>query len=754
MKLISLVASNFKKHVSLTLDFTDGLNVIIGPNWAGKSSALEALICALYGQAVLPAKKEDIPTWGKTNYNVQLAFKHNQETYLVERSLRNAEVKDATDSRLLASGHTACTKFIEDLLGLSFKTFALFVLSQQGETTGALTFGATALQRQVEDFSGADIIDKVVAAARQGMNRLQGRVEEPEVPFTHQLEQVVCEREGLSTELYDFQESLRDTKTKLTTLQGKKADNQTAVSELEQQVAQLQEDVQKERRLLQRIETLSTEFKAAKRRYMEIAVPAVSMETMENKQARIQARLDDLHQSIQVWKAHQTAVNNWAQTTEALTAEGQRWGAKIPELKSMIEEKAQVQADWDKLQEELTAKTAQLNDATAEQKHLASEVKTVKRAISAGVCSECERPFEGVDSHGMEEKLEGLVIQQRNCTSRINSLEDEVQELTSKAGPLAKIVHSDPEAELEKVAQEIGRINEQLETLERPQLPPEATVRTEAACTAAVEQCDQLRTELGAIAYEMKAFKKAKLQQDEAAEEARNMEQLLAAKKQELEDLDVDGAEDRLAGKQAELKALVEKGDSLKDQVHDLQLQEKTLQSDVRDFSQQIDRLAKEEETLKIKIEAQKELSGEIDRHKRLIKHLTDSRSQYMQKVWDHILGLASKTLSTATQGVLTRVLRDESGNFLADERGKLTPLANLSGAQKAFVGVSVRVGLSAALYGKTGLLILDEPSADMNAENSMQLAGALMGLGGQCLLITHRPFEQLAAQNLIEIGG
>ena len=180
--------------------------MIIGPNWAGKSSVLEALVCALYGQAVLPAKKEDIPTWGKTNYSVQLVFTHNQESYLVERSLRNAEVKDATDASLLASGHTACTKFIEDLLGLSFKTFALFVLSQQGETTGVLTFGATALQRQVEDFSGADIIDKVVAAARQGMNRLQGKFEEPEVPFSQQIEEVMGELKKLggrtSTENY------------------------------------------------------------------------------------------------------------------------------------------------------------------------------------------------------------------------------------------------------------------------------------------------------------------------------------------------------------------------------------------------------------------------------------------------------------------------------------------------------------------------------------------------------------------------
>ena len=129
------------------------------------------------------------------------------------------------------------------------------------------------------------------------------------------------------------------------------------------------------------------------------------------------------------------------------------------------------------------------------------------------------------------------------------------------------------------------------------------------------------------------------------------MEQLLAAKQQELEDLNVTGAEDRLAIKQTELSVLVEMNNELKDRVHGAKLQEQVIKADIRDLRQQEARLSQGEETLKEKAKLQSELYADIDQHKRLIKHLTDSRAQYMQKVWDHILGLASKTLATSTQG-------------------------------------------------------------------------------------------------------
>ena len=342
------------------------------------------------------------------------------------------------------------------------------------------------------------------------MNRLQGRVEEPEVPFAHQLEQVVCEREGVVSELGELDTALERAQTELTLLENRKAANSETLGVTQQEVDALQDDVQKERRLLQRIETLTTEVKAAKRRYMEIDVPGVSMEALESRQVRLQEKLDSKTQAVQVWKQYEAEVAKWQQGTSSLAAEGQRWSVQFAPLKQKISEKEAARVEWDVLQSDLAAKTAQLSEETAEQKLLTAEMRSVKRAISEGVCSECERPFEGVDSHGMKDKLDGLVVQQQNCTNRVNGIETEVGTLNAKANPLTKIVHSSPEEELEKVNREIARIDDQLQAWERPQLSAEAVVKSEAECAAVVEECDQLKADLGAVASEMNAFKRPK----------------------------------------------------------------------------------------------------------------------------------------------------------------------------------------------------------------------------------------------------
>lgn len=115
---------------------------------------------------------------------------------------------------------------------------------------------------------------------------------------------------------------------------------------------------------------------------------------------------------------------------------------------------------------------------------------------------------------------------------------------------------------------------------------------------------------------------------------------------------------------------------------------------------------------------------------------------------------MASHKVKISTAGTITRVARDNNGGFVAEEQGKWVPVANCSGAQKGHIGVALRVGLAASLYGNSALLVLDEPTDAMNETNSMQLAGSLMGLGGQCVMITHRPFEQLSANNVIQVGA
>ena len=181
MNIISITTTNFKKLGSKTVKFSDGLNVLVGDNAAGKSTVLEAIEAALYGFSTLACKKEHIATWGQQQYGVELSFTKDDKSYTVKRSNNNASI--TCEDELIANGNTATTSAVVELLGINSKDFNFFVKSKQGETTGILNFGATELTRKVEDFGGIGRLDKLIKAARDNASMSKKLIEsigEPE----------------------------------------------------------------------------------------------------------------------------------------------------------------------------------------------------------------------------------------------------------------------------------------------------------------------------------------------------------------------------------------------------------------------------------------------------------------------------------------------------------------------------------------------------------------------------------------------
>lgn len=170
MILTELHTRNFKKLGDRDFTFSTGLNFILGKNGAGKSTLTRAIGAALFGVSALPGVADDVATWGKATWSVSLHFDIAGSGYVVTRSKSSASLY--RDKELIASGNTPVTKEIESLLGLDVKDYHLFVHSRQGETSYVLRYGATALQRKVEEFSGVDVIDKV-----QGLARSKQKVE-------------------------------------------------------------------------------------------------------------------------------------------------------------------------------------------------------------------------------------------------------------------------------------------------------------------------------------------------------------------------------------------------------------------------------------------------------------------------------------------------------------------------------------------------------------------------------------------------
>lgn len=156
--LIQLKLTNFQQHTDLSIDFTEGLNVIRGSNEAGKSTVYRAIAYALFGARALPDSLEDTVTWEQPvgSLRVELTFMVGKNTFKIVRKKSGAEL---TGEGVTASGHAEVTAFVERQLGASSKVAQATLLTNQKSLTDGLDSSSTPL---IEKLAGLDLFDVLV----------------------------------------------------------------------------------------------------------------------------------------------------------------------------------------------------------------------------------------------------------------------------------------------------------------------------------------------------------------------------------------------------------------------------------------------------------------------------------------------------------------------------------------------------------------------------------------------------------------
>lgn len=166
----SIEMGNFLSHSDTKLDFDDGVTVFVGHNGAGKSSIIDAITFALFGQHTRKSNKSLIKRGTNQAYS-KVNFSVNGITYLAERKIDNkgtlsAQFSEYNDGKFIpiAAGERkqfgeSMTSEVEKRIGLDYEKLKIASIVQQGELNSIIKAKPKEFKELLNAIIGIDKLD-------------------------------------------------------------------------------------------------------------------------------------------------------------------------------------------------------------------------------------------------------------------------------------------------------------------------------------------------------------------------------------------------------------------------------------------------------------------------------------------------------------------------------------------------------------------------------------------------------------------
>ena len=168
MILTKLKLENFKKYVSHSISFEEGLTGIIGKNGSGKSTIFEAILFALYGELKNKGDKEIVRNANasiKDVVSVDLDFEFENTPYKISREFRgktlSANAKLYKNEELLITGAKETTAYIVKLTKMNKDAFSHTLFASQKELTSLSTKKPEDRKKMIRKLLGLEKIDYI-----------------------------------------------------------------------------------------------------------------------------------------------------------------------------------------------------------------------------------------------------------------------------------------------------------------------------------------------------------------------------------------------------------------------------------------------------------------------------------------------------------------------------------------------------------------------------------------------------------------
>lgn len=698
MKLHSLKLKSFLIHEDKSLSYTKGLNVVRGPNEAGKSSQAEAFGYLLVGSSALEKSLEDTVNYNaksKSSLRVDGAFSHDGVEYTAYRSATGAEISTAgAEGKILCTGQKQVTQYIENLLGLPAGRAHHILFANQNEVRGVLAVGPTAASEFIEKLAGFSEIDALIKKAVDTLPN--GNTEALET-------QISSADEALAAltvpEVPDHSKAIAEAAAeRAVLLAGIKTAREVAAA----QAARKAE-------VLRQRQTLTNDLGLINGQISSGTAALAELQTLLSEESSLRTQAGNLEQVFAAGKTLQVY-----REIAAVAHPEEVWEGSWEDLDAEIRDKSLALRTGEQL---LT--TAQANRSAKASQRVSSQVCPIGR----GVCLQAGDPAEAARLNA------AIDVELAEFDATIQGLSVSVVDLRAEIKTLEKLT-----AQQQALMTKAGAWPEHLVEWDTSTIPNRVSFKG-----AKPEEVDVVSAEAEYAAVQKKL---GKIPPGGAQAVAVAEEKLrgLAVRKAELETAlskciedapaEVDHLQQVPGWEQEAESLLLWSNDSLREQ--ELAAQQRT------------SALAERERWESSKAVALEDLRVRRG-NSEFIKALKEARLRVSEKLWGTVMGGVSNYFSRL-RGRPSVVSRSANGFLIDGKAGRP------SGSTLDILGLALRIVL-AKVFANTGLLVIDEPSAGCDQERTANMAAVVMAAGfEQVIWIAHSDIAEIGSANLIEM--
>lgn len=774
MRLLSLELRNYRKFRQAALEFPQGLIGVLGPNGVGKSTLVEAIAWALYGNKpeIVRTTKEGLKRVGARPADpceAILRFLLDRDEFRVVRRLEGRALAPKVfleiNGKLAAQGDEAVAEALLKRLGLDHKAFFTSVFARQKEL-GALS--------ELDPAERKRLILRMlqVETVEEGLRRLSadqtaltqsvavGRVRlESMVTVEQRLDELARQVGEIQGTLAGLHERVRSSQVELERLEAVRRElegKRRRASEFDQELAAGQAAARAEER---RLGELQEELQQLQKAARELdALPQVQKE-LEAAEERLK-RLLTLQETAALQRERAERIESLEQTHKRSEKERERLRreldkeADLPaEIADANGKLAETRSEWDELQRGLAELVQRQAVARGELAHSEEHLAQFQRLGPESPCPTCGRPLSEVFGpltrkteetrersrqtlHEIQTATERLEVTRGELERRLAALEKKRQALSKR-----EIRRAELQTSFSAQAAELKRSKAEFTKL-LAKAPKAVAAPSPAELEQAQRTVEGIRKRYTAL----------------VATQTRVAGQL--AVEASITSLERSLGEWRRRGEQlkASLESLGRPGEELEKTRSELEAATRAFAEVRRDeggATARLQQLSEERGRIEVELERLTKAAEELSSQERELLSLAQL-GELLRAFKESLIGRivpalsagASELLAALTGGRYRRLHLDEDYTAELESEGGRYPLPRFSGGETDLANLCLRLAISQALASQGSavalrFVVLDEIFGSQDQERRRNLLLALAALEreqrfDQIFVITH----------------